>query len=108
VSDSSQGTCKPGYKFAELGKEGEAASPEEEGICIPLAVSKPVVTPSSQDECPPKYTFVATGGDCRGPKANRAKKGKKANRDSGEENEVTAPGTRNRSTSPGPLASRGP
>jgi hypothetical protein len=52
VSDSSQGTCKPGYKFAELGKEGEAASPDEEGICIPLAVSKPVVTPEQPGRMP--------------------------------------------------------
>jgi hypothetical protein len=76
VSDSSQGTCKAGYKFAELGKEGEPASPDEEGICTPLAVSKPVLTPNSQDECPPHYTFVATGGELSGTEGKEGKEGK--------------------------------
>lgn len=66
LSDSSQGTCKAGYKFAELGKEGEGAQPGQEGICTPLGSSKAVVTPNSQDECPAHYAFVATGGELSG------------------------------------------
>jgi hypothetical protein len=75
VSDSSQGTCKAGYRYAELGKEGEPTSPSEEGICIPLAVSKPVVTPNSLDECPARYTFVATGATLGGSEGKEGKQG---------------------------------
>ena len=75
VSDTSQGTCKASYKFAELGKEGEPASPGEEGICVPLSVSRPVLTPNSHDECPAHYTFVATGATLGGSEGKEGKEG---------------------------------